>query len=490
MQDIQIRRPGDKEREHVRASPRIATSPQARVLPRGADQLARFELTRIHLVKRIVTSRWFQWSLTALTLPFFVLAIVAGFFGTPAGNRNFGIVFVWIVWWALVILLLVPFAGRLWCAMCPIPAPGEWLQRRALVRPRTGGRLYTLGWKWPKRLNNIWLQNASFLAVALFSAVILTTPAISAVVLLLFALVAIVTSLLFERRTFCRYLCPVGGFIGLYSQLAPVEVRVKDYALCATHKDKTCYQGSDKGYGCPWLVFPAALTKNTYCGLCTECLKTCPLDNIALYVRPFGQDLLSPQGRRLDEAYKGLIMLTCAVAYSVILIGPWSRLKETAYAVGSPAWWVYAAIFLAANLALVPGLFYACAAFTKRIAQVKIPTRKLFIEYAYALVPLGLAAWAAFSLAFVLINFSYAWQVLSDPVGWGWNLFGSAGWTWTPYLAGWVPTLQIPILLAGLVGAIGVTLRTARQQRISPGSALPIVAFCVAFTAGLLWLYV
>ena len=39
---------------------------------------------------------------------------------------------------ALVILLLVPVGGRLWCTMCPIPAPGEWLQRRALVQPRAG----------------------------------------------------------------------------------------------------------------------------------------------------------------------------------------------------------------------------------------------------------------------------------------------------------------------------------------------------------------
>ena len=86
----------------------------------------------------MLRTRWLQWSLTALTLLFFVLAIIAGLAGTPAGNRNFGIVFVWIVWWALLILLLVPFAGRLWCGVCPIPAPGEWLQRRALVQPRPG----------------------------------------------------------------------------------------------------------------------------------------------------------------------------------------------------------------------------------------------------------------------------------------------------------------------------------------------------------------
>ncbi len=451
----------------------------------------RYAISETPIVKRLLRSRWLQWSLTSLTLLFFVLAIVAGLAGTPAGNRNFGIVFVWIVWWALLILLMLPFAGRLWCTMCPIPAPGEWLQRRALVQPREGGKLYTLGWKWPRRLNNIWLQNASFLAVALFSVVILTTPFVSALVLAIFAIVALGTSLLFERRTFCRYLCPVGGFIGLYSQLAPVEVRVKDHAICATHKDKTCYVGSAAGYGCPWLVFPGALDKNTYCGMCTECLKTCALDNVALYARPFGKDLLTNKGRRLDEAYKAFILLTCALAYSIVLIGPWSFLKETAYAVGTAGWWMYAIAFLAANLVFVPGIFYACAALAKRIARLTTSTRTLrvFVEYAYALVPLGLAAWAAFSVSFVLINFSYAWQVLSDPFGWGWNLLGTANWKWAPYLAGWQPALQIPILLVGLVAAIGVAFRTAREHRAPQRAALPIVAFCIAFTLVLMWLY-
>ncbi len=255
----------------------------------------RIALTDIPVVERVLRSRWPQWLVTAGLLGFFVLAIFAGLFGTPAGNRNFSIVFVWIVWWALLILLLVPFAGRAWCGVCPIPAPGEWLQRRALVQPRPGGKLYTLGKKWPRRLRNIWLQNIGFLLLALFSTILLTTPRVTALVLLGFVLVAVATSLIFERRTFCRYLCPVGGFIGLYSQMAPIELRVKDRQVCADHTEKTCYTGSDDGYGCPWLVFPGSLTANTYCGLCTECLKTCTRDNIALFVRPPAADLLRAQ---------------------------------------------------------------------------------------------------------------------------------------------------------------------------------------------------
>ncbi len=450
----------------------------------------RYALSEIPVVKRVLRSRWLQWSLTALALLLFVLLIIAGLAGTPAGNRNFGIVFVWIVWWALLILLLVPFAGRLWCSVCPIPAPGEWLQRRALVQPRPGGKLYTLGKKWPRALRNIWLQNAGFLGVALFSPIILTTPMATALVLLGFVMADIGTSLIFERRTFCRYLCPVGGFIGLYSQVALIELRVKDTAVCAGHSHKTCYTGSDEGYGCPWLVFPGGLTNNAHCGLCTECLKTCTRDNIAIFVRQPGADLLKTTGHRLDEAYKGLIMLACAFIYSAVLIGPWGVLKETAWAVATPGWFAYAGLFLVLNLAILPGLFWLAVRAGWRLGKLdRTSMRKLFADYAAVLVPLGLAAWVAFTLSFVLVNFSYAWSVLSDPLGWGWNLLGTADRPWTPYASGLTPSLQAIVLLLGLSTAIALALRTARQHGQSPWAAGPVAAFCVAATVGLLGLY-
>lgn len=452
----------------------------------------RFELTQYPSIKKILLSRWMQWMLVVATLPFFVLAIMAGLLGTPSGSRNFSTIFVWVMWWALLMLILVPLAGRFWCAACPIPALGEWLQRRTFIQPCGGGKLYTLGWKWPRwlNLNGAWLQSASFLVVALFAKVILTTPLFTSLALLSLAAIAVVTSLLFERRIFCRYICPVGGFIALYSQSAPIEVRVKDRALCTMHKEKTCYTGNDRGYGCPWLIFPPSLNNNAHCGMCTECFKTCPLDNIALYVRPFGADLFSSRGWGLGEAYRSFIMLASVPVYASVFMSPWSTLKEAAYAVGSVGWWLYAIGLLVLTLVIVPGIFFSCVAVTRLIARTRVSMPKLFVEYAYILVPLGLAAWVTFSLSFILINVSYVWPVVSDPFGWGWDLFGTANWRWTPYLADWQPLMQVPILLIGLVTAIGLTLHITREQQMPQLSSLPVVAFCFAFTLLMLWLYV
>lgn len=459
-------------------------------MPEKDDDL----LARFPWLRRFLTSRVWQPAAMLITLVGFVLAILAGVWGTPAGARNFGIIFVWIVWWTLLIIALVPLFGRLWCAVCPIPAPGEWLQRRGIVR-RVPGRLLGLGRRWPRWLRNIWLQNVGFLLVALFSTVILTRPAVTGWLLLGFLTLSVGLSLVFEGRAFCRYLCPVGGFIGLFSLLAPLELRVKDRGVCQQHTHKDCLIGTACSYGCPWGVYPGALRRNAYCGLCAECLRSCPKDNIALRLRPFGADLWVAGERRLDEAYKAFIMLSSALLYPVVLLGPRGWLKQLANLETWSGWALYAAGFLAVNLLVVPGAFWLVSAGVQRLAAISLPTRRLFVDYAYGLVPLALAAWIAFSLSFALINGSYALPVLSDPFGWGWDLLGTAELSWQPVASGWLPGLQAVVLLAGLACSIAATWRIARQhvpagaaERAWSASLLP-TAFVTGFALLLMGVY-
>lgn len=452
----------------------------------------RIELTRIPLLKRLLLWRGFQPVLMLGTLFGFVLAVMTGLFGTPVGSKNFAIIFVWIVWWAALKIVLVPLTGRLWCTMCPIPAPGEWLQRRGILVKR-GDKPLSLAKKWPRKLDNVWLQNIGLLAVTIFSPIILTVPSVTGIVLLIFIVMAVVLSLVFERRVFCRYFCPVGGFVGLYSMVSPVELRVKDPEVCRNHREKECYLGSAEGYGCPWMVKPWRLQRNAQCGLCTECLKTCPKDNVAVNLRPFGSDLLVEAGRGLGEAYNALIMLTCALLYSAIFLGPWGWLKDWAGVASVSGRALYAGAFLAVNLLVVPGLFGLATALSKGLSGVRsVSLKQLFINHSYALVPMGLSMWIAFSFSFLFVNGSYALSVISDPFGWGWDLFGTRGYPWTPVLVEVVPYLQVVTLIAGLVFSIYVAYRIGRQSADESQAIrglIPIAAFLAVATVAFLRLY-
>ena len=452
--------------------------------------MLKYNLLQHSWIKTLATNRWPLLILRALALGGFIFAILVGIFGTPVGNRNFAIVAVWIAWWAALMLVIVPFLGRGWCAVCPIPMPGEWLQNGAVLGPKPGGsQRFAQLRKFPRKFRNIWLQNVAFTLLALFSAVILTRPSVTAWVLLGMILLAAGMSLVFERRSFCRYVCPVGGFIGLYSQLAPVELRVIDTQVCKAHTEKSCYQGSENGYGCPWNIYPGGLSVNTNCGLCMECLRTCDYDNIALNLRAFGADVKPQNKPKLDEAYKAFIMLGSSLVYSTVMLGPWGALKTAAYQIGSLYWIGYALALLALIWGLLPGIFYLVTRGAHRLAPTPHQPRQTFTTYATALLPLGLLAWVAFSISFVFANISYLWPVLSDPFGWGWNLLGMAGLAWTPYLSSLVPVLQVLVLSGGLLWS-GYIAQKIGRERNAPRQAWPVMVFSLLITFLLFGLFV
>jgi NAD-dependent dihydropyrimidine dehydrogenase PreA subunit len=438
----------------------------------------RLDLTRFAWAQSLLRSRWPQFLMRAVTLGGFIFTILAGLFGSVVGSHNFAIIFVWIAWWTALKLFFIPFGGRSWCSICPIPMPGEWLQHGGILQPR--GKGIGLGKRWPRFLKGSWLQAVGFLLIGLFGAVTLTSASVTAYVLLAIILLALVLSLVYERRSFCNYLCPIGGFTGLYAQAGPVEVRVKDAEICAEHSVKSCYNA------CPWGQYPLALKSSANCGLCMECLRVCPKDNIAVNLRPWGSDLGPKTKHRLDEAFLGLVMLASALVDSAVFLGPWGQLKSAAYAIGSLPWFVFSGVFLAAALGVMPGLYTAAAWASTRLGEAKTTLRQSLAQYSQMLVPLGMMAWIAFTISFAFTKFSYVLPVVSDPLGWGWNLIGMSGTAWVGQTSSFSLLLQTVILAVGLLWAS----RVARRITESARQALPLIAFSGLFSLGMLWLLV
>src|SRR3972149_3658111 len=121
--------------------------------------------------------------------------------------------------------------------------------------------------------------------------------------------------------------------------------------------------------------------------LCCECLRTCPYDNIAVTLRPFGADLPRPAGRRLDEAFKGFLMLGSALAYSAVLLGPWGGMKLGAFCVGTPEGAAFAGGVLAATFLALPGAFALHVAAGRLLAGPRGNFRETLASSSPALLP-------------------------------------------------------------------------------------------------------
>jgi plastocyanin len=415
-------------------------------------------LDRLPWLAKILKLRSFQFLVILPNFIVFYLFIVSSLKGSPVGNRNITIIFVWILWWFLLKAVIVPIGGRIWCMMCPLPAPAEWLSRRSL----TGVRYFEKKFKalhhrftglqkdWPKITDNIWLQNVLFLALISFGIILITRPVATAFMFLGILTVSLVMALIYRRRIFCQYLCPVGGFLGTYSMASMTELRAIDHDICKKHREKSCFSGGPEGWACPWKQYLGTMDRNNYCGLCTECIKSCPKDNVGIYIRPFGSDRVL---KGYDEMFNVMIMLVVAIAFSITMGGPWPVIKDAANVTESrqiAPFLIYVASIWTLSLAVFPGIFALVARLANRMGGSLTNNRTMTLRLAYILVPIGIFAWIAFSLPMLMVNYSYILNVLSDPLGLGWNIFGTAQYPYRPFLPEWIPLIQGVILLVGL----------------------------------------
>ncbi|MBI2183400.1 MAG: 4Fe-4S binding protein [Thaumarchaeota archaeon] len=473
------------------ASRRLSANPGigVSILPAAKH---RFNLLRLSIFDKILRRRGIQYALILPCILLFELVIITGFFGTSFGPANFSTVFVWTLWWFALIGFMVPFGARTWCAMCPLPAFGEWLQRGTLVRKKAKGFI-GLGRRWPVRARTTLLSTALFVSIALFSEVITSNPFVTAVMMLSLTVAAIVFFVLFERRTFCRYICPIGGFIGVYSQFAPVELRVKDTQVCLQHLDKECVKGNSKGYGCPWLTYPGGLQSNQTCGLCFECIKTCSLNNVVLNLRAFGHDLLSRVKKRWDEAFTAAVMLSLAILYAVVWFGPWEFIRLWALFKEGYSFMLYAALYIGASMALMPAIYFGVTAASRRVSGLRNSRSEFFSSLSPSLIPIGVMTWISFILGIMSLHLSYVVPVLSDPFGWGWNLFGTKTIPWSRLFPEPLPFAQVSLVLVGLVysgfTALGTSYDMTRKKEDAVKTSLPLIVFLGLVSIFLVWIF-
>jgi polyferredoxin/plastocyanin len=415
-------------------------------------------LEKLPGLKKIVKLRRFQFLIILPNFIVFYLFIVSSLWGSPVGNRNIAIIFVWILWWFVLKAIIVPLGGRIWCMVCPLPAPAEWLSRRSFTavhyisKPfKTLHHRFTgLQKDWPKLMDNIWLQNILFLALISFGIVLITRPVATALLFLVILVTSLLLALIYRRRVFCQYLCPVGGFLGTYSMASMSELRAVDPDTCRKHRQKACYAGGPGGWACPWKQYIGTMKRNNYCGLCTECIKSCPKDNVGLFIRPFGSDR---KIKSYDEMFNAIIMLVVAVVFSITMSGPWGLIKDAANVTESRQivpFLIYVASVWILALGLFPAIFIFIARTAKRLARSQESNRTVVLRLAYILVPIGIFAWIAFSLPMLMVNYGYILNVLSDPLGLGWDILGTADFPFQPFYPQVIPIIQGIILLSGL----------------------------------------
>lgn len=435
------------------------------------------DLLKVPVLGGFLRWRHFNTLLLAPTLLIFAVIVAAGLFGQQ-DTSNPAILLTWILWWPAVIFTFF-LVGRIWCTICPFGYMGDVAQKVA-----------NLGKKAPRILKNMWWRLGLFLGLTWMTTLFALDKAPRGTAYLALALTsgAVVLAVLYEKRVFCRYVCPVGGIFGLYSMTAPVHLSVKDKHVCQTE----C-QGKDCHVACDWFQFPAAMDRGAECNLCLDCVRACPHDNFALQTRPFAGELVQFQPRRksLDEATTVAAILGVSLLQTAVMLNAWqgwqASLASFLHIPAGPV--LYTIVFLGFGV-LLPLLLLGFISYLGTRGAVSRPDAFSALRtYAYAFLPLGLGLHAAHNFHHLFGEGGALLQGLQVSfaryTGWGADAVANMAPP-TPMNPNTLYFLQWLALIGGLFLAYRVSTRLV--ARYSSESAkgfrmvLPVLLFAVAYT--------
>jgi transcriptional regulator with AAA-type ATPase domain/NAD-dependent dihydropyrimidine dehydrogenase PreA subunit len=355
------------------------------------EKSRRFRINLLHTYPRLrqfLRSPWYPDRINyGFTLTLFALVLAVLFLGPQNRDANIALNFFW-AWWWMLILISFPFVGRLWCAFCPFMIYGELVQKLSLrLFPRK-----LLSWSRPEAEKwGGWFLFGLFTLILLWEEIwdLENTAYLSACLLLLITAGAVVFSLLFERRFWCRYLCPIGGMNGMFAKLSMIELRAQQGICSATCNTYQCYKGgSQKGEGqetggCPVYSHPAQLQDNRDCVLCMTCLKACPHHSVELNLRPPGIELWTTHKPTAHEVCLLFLLFGAVFLHRLPEIFAWVGLPESGLAND----WIHAGFSVLA-LAL-PGAIALLTHILLRLLN-RTPKPRPFVELAYGYLPLVL----------------------------------------------------------------------------------------------------
>lgn len=450
-------------------------------------------------LRKMVISRWPQLIMMLLALGLIYIVIMTSIFGTKMSGRNLGVLLMWVVWLFLLIVVMSPLGGRIWCTICPLPIFGDLIQRLSFFSPKkghTGGHFnffYGLSLKWPKSLDNNWLRLFIFMILATFSTTLVASPKVSGFTVLALLLIPTVMALVFELRAFCRYLCPVSSFVGPFSGMSVLALRNRSQEECNNCTAHFCEKGNLNGWACPYGINVGKMTESFHCGLCLECVRSCSYNNVSLFARPFASER---RIRNMSDAWLVITIFAIAIVYSILYLGAWPEIRDYVNILDKKNWdlfGIYSIILWISVLVIVPGSIYLLASAGTRLSGLNTSTKDTFLTYAGVLLPLGLLLWISFVIPMLFVNITFIIQSISDPFGWGWDFFGTANIPWHQLMPQYIPWFQAALILTGLHLSLRNLKRSTWSYNLDKKKSLlysiPMGIFLILSTVGLLFFF-
>ncbi len=469
----------------MRQSPESSTADPAH----PAQDYPRLNLLKVPLLRLLAAwplQRLLQWATSLL----FLLVLIAGGWGVQQPFNNLAPTMVWVIGW-VGLAYLSGLLGNLWLLINPwsnLYLAAQWLLQRVRPQSRSALNLPYPQWLgcWPGVvlfalfgwLELIWPQSDQ--------------PASIASVMLGYSLICWLGMALFGRQTWLQRGEVFSLFFSLLARFAPTELRQNNSALCASCRTQECRNASEGCFDCP------------------SCYRRASSDSRQWNVRPPVIGLLTVKPVSFSLCCFVLLMLAIVTFDGFMATPLWADIVQWAlYAdlirplllalqpffdsaltlISSLGMVLFILLFIVAYLLFC--LLMRRAADTDTNAQ---PLRALAGSFVLTLIPIALAYHLSHYLSYLLIVGQYMIPLLSDPFGYGWDLFGTGHYFVDIGIinARTVWITSVTVIVIGHICSIYLAHRMAQRvfstARQVLRSQIPMLGLMIGYTMISLWI--
>ncbi len=274
-----------------------------------------YNILRIAWIRKFLESRIFPRVPQVIIGCILLITILFLFVGPSDPEKNIGITLGWYIGWPLMFFSFF-FLARTWCSVCSLAVPGTLLQN--IVKPTR---------KTPEYIKKYsgWIM--AILCILVFWVEIVwnaySNTYLTGAIILVITLGSVLFSVLFSRRSWCRYLCPLGAVNAIFSMPSVVELRSNRHVCLNRCQNHSCFVGDADISGCPMFRHPYLVDNNRDCIMCAKCIKSCDNSSIQLNLRLAPQELWALETPRRADSF--LIVSMGAIFFPFALQTEFSR---------------------------------------------------------------------------------------------------------------------------------------------------------------------
>jgi len=235
---------------------------------------------------------------------------------------------------------------------------------------------------------------------------------------LMMVVFATATLVLFRDKAFCRYFCPVGRTIGVYSQVAPVALRPVDTDTCDNCETLDCYNGNEEIEPCPTKLVMGRLQENTYCIACGNCTRSCPSSNISWQLRSPSIEAIQDARPHFDEAAFILGLLAFTSFHGLTMLPGWMQLVSSlAREIGDSGQLLVTFTILLVCYLFSVYMVYSIFVLLFKMVAPRFGFSQIYSGFAFSALPLALAYHVAHNLNHLFKEAGNLKEVIANPMG-------------------------------------------------------------------------